>query len=252
MRTTPALDRGLEILQFIGAADRPVKPSELMEWLPRTATYELINTLRLREFIEVHEDGTLSLGVQLFTLGSKYAERIDPTHEAQASATQLTRTVDETVQVGVLRGRNVLYIARADPNRMVRLVSAVGRLIPAHCTAIGKALLSGLPDGEMDALYAERELEALTSNSITDYERLRAELTVIRRDGIAHDAGESNVEVMCVAAPVLDRVGNIVAALSISTTFARMTVERKQNLTHAVRDASARLAERLAGNGMNL
>jgi len=247
MRVVPALDRGLEILQYVGAATGPVKASELAKELkiPRTAVYELINTLREREFIDQNSDGTVTLGPVLFTLGGKYAEQLDPTREAQSIASDLMRQCDETVQIGVLRGRNVLYVARADPNRLVRLVSAVGRQIPAHATAIGKALLAQLEPAELEALFRGVELEALTAQTITDVAELNRQLDAIRETGVAYDNGESNLEVTCVAVPVIDVAGKCIAAISTSTTLGRMTPDRSVELTEIVRGGASRLSARL-------
>ncbi len=247
MRVVPALDRGLEILEYLGTVDSPIRPSEIVSRLnmPRTAVYELLNTLRERGFIEQHSDGQISLGPQLFTLGSKYGEKLDSTQVAQEVALQLIREVDETAQVGVLRGRNVLYIARADPNRMVRLVSAIGRQIPAHCTAIGKVLLAELADEELAERIDGVELEALTAQSITDAGVLREDLRRIRDEGVAYDNGESNLEVSCVAVPVRNVLGECIAAISISTPAARMNPDRLEVLRRAVLAAAARISSRL-------
>ncbi len=247
MRVVPALDRGLEILELIGSMDGPVRPSEITArlGLPRTAVYELINTLKERGFIEQLPDNQIGLGAQLFTLGSKYAEKLDATQVSQEVASMLMHEVEETVQVGVLRGRNVLYIARAVPNRMVRLVSAVGRQIPAHCTAIGKALLAALPQEELTARLDGVELEALTAQSITDRTALFADLAQIRAEGIAYDKGESNLEVNCMAVPIRNVAGECVAAISISVPVARMTPDRVDSIREAVLDGAARISTRL-------
>lgn len=247
MRVVPALDRGLQILELLGSIDGPVRPSEVTArlGLPRTAVYELISTLQARGFIEQVEDNQITLGAQLFTLGSKYAEKLDATQVAQEVASTLRHEVEETVQVGVLSGRNVLYIARADPNRMVRLVSAVGRQIPAHCTAIGKVLLAELPLPDLDARLGGVELEALTSQSITDKDALLADLQSIREAGIAYDHGESNLEVNCMAAPVRNVSGECVAAISISVPVARMTAEHSVVIREAVIRGAERFSTRL-------
>lgn len=253
MRIVPALDRGLGILNYLAESTGPVKASELTAQMgiPRTAIYELLNTLRERNYVNQHADGTLTLGTQLFYLGSKYAEELDSIQIAQQVATQLVLECEETVQVGVLRGRNVLYIARADPNRMVRLVSAVGRLIPAHATAIGKVLLSQLQDDDLNARLSGVELEALTSNSITDRDALERDLASIRSTGIGYDNGESNLEVNCVAAPVKNIQGTCVAAISISVPVARMSSEHLTFLTGLVQKGADQISARI-GYGSDL
>ncbi|AZI57415.1 IclR family transcriptional regulator [Nakamurella antarctica] len=247
MRVVPALDRGLEILEFLGSVDGPVRPAEIIArlGLPRTAVYELIHTLRERGFVEPVGEGHLWLGAQLFSLGSKYAGKLDVARVGQEIAAFVTQQVEETVQVGVLRGRNVLYIARSDPDRIVRLVSAVGRQLPAHCTALGKVLLSELTTAELEARLGNGELEALTARSITDPAVLRTELATILQTGVAYDDRESNLEVNCIAAPVRNVVGDCVAAISISVPLARMTPDRTEIIRDAVLAGAQRISSRL-------
>jgi len=247
VRTVPALDRGLQILELLARRDHPVKPAEVATELaiPRSATYELVSTLRRRGYIEQDNDGGASLGPRLLGLGSRYAQRLDVTQLAQEVASHLCEECNETVQVGTLDGRDVLYIARADPSRMVRLVSAVGRRLPAHCTAIGKALLAQLEDAELEARLDGVELESLTPQSLTDTDELRRVLDDIRTEGVARDDRESNLEVRCVAAPVFDAAGTCAAAVSISVPVPRMTAEHSDHLAEVVSRGAAEMSARL-------
>jgi len=247
MRTVPALDRGLQILELLGRSDCPVKASEVATLLriPRSATYELLSTLRRRGFLQQDSEGLVSLGPQLLALGSVYTQRLDLTQVAQEAAFSLRTECNETVQVGTLEGRDVLYIARADPSRIVRLVSAVGRRIPAHCTAIGKTLLADLDQDDLDVRLASAALESFTPQSITDVDHLKEVLRTIRAKGLAHDDRESNPEVRCVAAPVRDSTGRCAAAISISVPMGRMTAEHSAHLADVVRRGARELSARL-------
>lgn len=247
MRTVPALDRGLQILELLARREQSVKPAELAAELsiPRSATYELLSTLRRRGYIEQDPDGSASLGPQLLGLGSRYAQRLDLTQIAQEVASDLRDECQETVQVGTLEGREVLYVARADPSRIVRLVSAVGRRLPAHCTAIGKALLAELETEDLDGRLDGVVLESLTAQSVTDPDALRKALADIKADGLARDDRESNPEVRCVAAPVFDAAGRCAAAISISVPVQRMTDEHSQHLAQVVVRGATELSKRL-------
>jgi DNA-binding IclR family transcriptional regulator len=243
----PALDRGLQILEFIALQESPVKVAEMAATLgiPRSAAYELVHTLKCRDYVVQDRDGLVSLGSRLLALGSRYGQSLDLGHVAQEVATQVRDRSNETVQVGTLDHRHVLYIARADPSRMVRLVSAVGRRLPAHCTAIGKALLAQLDPADLDARLDGVELESFTPQSITDGDQLREALDQVRAEGFARDDRESNPEVRCVAAPVYDATGHCVAALSISVPTERMTAEHAQDLAAVVCEAAADFSCRL-------
>jgi IclR family transcriptional regulator, KDG regulon repressor len=247
MRTVPALDRGLQILELVARTESPVKAGDIATLLgfPRSATYELVSTLKERGYLTQDRDGAVGLGPQLFALGSRYGQSLDLAHVAQEIATSIRDQCHETVQVGTLEGREVLYIARADPERLVRLVSQVGRRLPAHCTALGKVLLAQLSPGELDERLGGIDLEALTPQSITQPEALRAELLRTRAEGLGRDDRESNPEVRCVAAPAWDATGRCAAAISISVPTERMTPEHAADLTGLVREAARILSGRL-------
>lgn len=247
MRIVPGLDRGLAILELLSSRRDPMKVSDIAATLklPRSATYENVNTLKVRNYVRMGTDGLVSLGPQLFVLGSSYSAQLDIGTAAQHTATVLMRQCNETVQVAVLDGREVLYIARADSTRMVRLVSAVGRRLPAHCTAIGKVLLAELDPADLDVRLRGVELERYTPQSITDLGVLTDALERIRETGIGEDDRESNPEVCCVAAPVHDITGACVAAISVSVPQARMTPASRPMLIEAVRSGAAELSAAL-------
>ena len=170
MREVPALARGLRILELLADAKQPLRVADIAARLdiPRSATYELISTLRLRRFIEQDSDGRMSLGAKLAMLGASFESGIDLPRLAADAARGLRDRSDETVQVAVLDDRHVLYIAKADSSRQLRLVSSLGRRLPAHVTGLGKVLLAALPADEFDRRMAGVQLESFTSTSIAD------------------------------------------------------------------------------------
>ena len=150
------------------------------------------------------------------------------------------------MHVAVLEGTNVIYIARVESTRQVRMVSAVGRQLPAHCTGVGKMLLSALSTQTLDALYPKRTaLPTMTRNSISSLSRLKSELAEIRARGLAFDEVESTEDVHCVAAGVRDHTGEMVAGLSISVPTTRWNDARRQVLADLARDGAARLSASL-------
>src|SRR3954447_3732725 len=148
-RAVPAASRALNILELF--LDAPVlSAAEIVNQLglPRTTVHELLGTLTDRRFLVVVPGQPLRyrLGVRLFQLGSVFAQQLDLAREAQRVAAEVAAECDETVHVAVLEGTNVIYIARVESTRQVRMVSAVGRRLPASCTGVGKLLLSALDD----------------------------------------------------------------------------------------------------------
>ncbi len=248
-RAVPALSRALDILELF--LDRPtLSAPDIIERLdlPRTTVHELVTTLVDRGYLEAVAGGPIRfrLGLRLFQLGSQFADRLDLVREAQEAAAEIAAACDETVHIAVLDGDSVVYVAKVDSTHPVRMVSAVGRRLPAHCTAVGKMLLSGLTKEALAVTYPRGQaLPAMTPNSISTVAKLRVHLATVRAEGVAYDECESNDSVRCVAAPVRDHTGRIVAAMSISVPALRWTEERGATWTDLIRGGAQALSERL-------
>lgn len=247
MREVPALARGLRILDLVAASPTPLKIAEVSTQLgiPRSATYELISTLRAHRVVEQTPDGGIVLGAKLFMLGSRFVDSVDADRLTADAAVTLRDRVDETIQIAVLDGRNVLYTAKAESSRQLRLVSTVGRTLPAHVTGIGKAILAALPEDRLDALYDGVTLETFTPTSIGTLAALKRELAATRERGFAIDNSESTPDVSCVAAAVRNSTGEAFAAMSISVPLSRMSDELRQRYATEVVDAATELSTQL-------
>lgn len=247
-RAVPAVQRAFDVLELF-LAERELSAPEITAklGLPRTTVHELVGTLTERGYLAPAgpDSNRFRLGVRGFQLGSAYAERLDLAREGQLVAEEIARRCHETVHVGVLEGADVFYVAKVDSSHPVRMVSAVGRRLPAHCTAVGKTLLSAMDREHLDQLYPSSRLAAMTGNSITQRRTLYGELERIVEQGVAREYCESNEAVACVAAPVRDRTGAVVAALSISVPIPRWSDEVAAELAELVREGAATLSERL-------
>ncbi|MFI5801669.1 IclR family transcriptional regulator [Streptomyces sp. NPDC051561] len=252
-RQVPAVTRALDILELFLEGDGTLSAPDITRklGLPRTTVHELVTTLAARNYLSAvpEQPGRYQLGLRNYQLGSRYAEELDLAAEGRRVAVEVAQTCDETVHVAVLEGADVIYIAKVDSTHAVRMVSAAGRRLPAHCTSVGKMLLASLPEGELNARIAGLELTAMTPHSITDPEALRVVLGTIRARGIAVEHRESNPDVSCVAAPVRDSSGRVVAALSVSVPMSRWSDEREEQLGELAAKGAADLSLRLGYRG---
>ncbi|WP_101254200.1 IclR family transcriptional regulator [Streptomyces barkulensis] len=255
-RLVPAVTRAFDILELFLDGDGTLSAPEITRklGLPRTTVHELVTTLAARSYLVPvpGQPGRYRLGVRTYQLGSRYAEQLDLAAEGQQVARSVAETCDETVHVAILEGADVIYIAKVDSTHAVRMVSAAGRRLPAHCTSVGKMLLASLPPDELDARLpgpGDEPLRAMTENSITSPGELREALAGIRERGVAVERRESNPDVSCVAAPVRDSTGKVVAALSISVPMIRWSEERRAELENLAVEGAAELSARLGHRG---
>lgn len=248
--TAPALRRGLDILELFLESNDGLKVPEMTERLgiPRASVHELVGALVERGYLQAKPDvpGRFVLCVRALQLGGAYERELDLAEVGRETARRIAAKCGETVQIVVREGKHVVYLVKVDSTHSIRLVSEVGRRLPAHCTAVGKALLAALPDDEVDALFPDdASLMPMTSNSISTKERLFRELALTRERGFAEENGESNENAACVAAPVYDRSGNCISAISISVPSSRMDETKKSEYINLVLQGARELSTSL-------
>lgn len=246
----PSVKRAFEILELFLDGTPSFSVPEIAQrlGLPRTTAYELVQTLLACGYFEKADNQShrFTLGLRVFELGNVFSARLDIAEEGQKVAKKISIACDETVQMAIRDDTDAVFIIRVDSSQTLRLVSAVGSRLPAHCTAVGKMMLSALTDVELKALYrGHNRLRGMTANSITTIKGLVSELAMIRKRGYAYDDCESNEEARCVAAPVYDRNGSICAAMSITVPVSRMNSNRKKELAAIVQDGAKELSHRL-------
>lgn len=224
---------------------------DLQRW-PKSSTLALVRTLRDREFLaDGRRERSYRLGPRLVQLGAAYLSSIDLVRDGQEIVREVSRRCDETVHLATLVGRNVIYVAKEEGTGQVRMVSAIGKTVPAHGTGVGKLLLSALSPEEFDRLIPPGlALEKLTETTLADRGALLSELAAIRARGYGLDDGESTVGLRCVAAPVYDSDGNMVAAMSVSVPSPRMTDARLNELRELILDGASELSQRLGWAGV--
>lgn len=248
-RSVPAVSRALDILELFIENEELSMPEIVGHLgLPRTSVHELVSTLTERGYLSGVGGDTrrFQLGLRAYQVGHHYQERVELAREGRIVCEAVAAQCDETVHLAVRDHDSVVYVAKVDSTHSVRLVSALGRRLPANCTAVGKTLLASLDDGAVEALYSDnRSLPTLTANSIDSLDALLSALAVIRRDGFGWEWAESNNNVACVAAPVRDATGSVVAAMSISIPTIRLDDERKPLLEKTIQSAAFDLSGRL-------
>ncbi|MGB3327678.1 MAG: IclR family transcriptional regulator [Thermomicrobiales bacterium] len=242
-------DRTLDLLELFARIPDGMTLAEVCATLgwPKSSTLNLLRTMTARGYVIANGGaGTYQLGPKVAALGKAYLDRADLGRVGQEVVRDVSRALDETVHLAILRGTNVLYIAKEEGGGQMRMVSAVGRMIPAHGTGVGKMLLASLPPEDLDRLLPPGEpLPRLTTTTITDRAAFARDLVRIREQDFATDDGESTVGLRCIAAPVRDASGKVVAAMSVSVPSPRFTPDRVPTLHRTVLEGAHTLSERL-------
>ncbi|HXS53422.1 MAG TPA: IclR family transcriptional regulator [Usitatibacter sp.] len=213
--------------------------------LAKSTVHRLATTLVEYDMLEQNrETGKYRLGLAFFELGTLVRRKMDVTTEAQGEIHALADSSGETVQLAILDHLTVLYIRIRESRQAVRLSSGLGSRAPAHCTGVGKALLA-FQSPEAVQLVVDNGLKRYTENTITDPEKLRAELALIRARGYAIDDEEIEVGLRCVAAPIRDHSARVVAAISVAAPVQRMSKKQVQATIPSVVAAAENISRRL-------
>ena len=214
--------------------------------LHKSTIHRLLMVLERHRLVERHgESGKFGLGLKLFELGSKASGRLGLGERSRPHLERLAAGAGETAHLCVLDGGEVLYLAKVEPSRTVRVPSSIGQRNPAHCTAVGKALLAFLPDEEVETVIRRRGLKAHTRNTIVSPSLLRRALRVIRERGYAVDDEEIEEGLRCVGAPVRDHSGRVVASMSVAGPAFRLTRSKTPSIGRLVMKAAHELSAEL-------
>lgn len=214
--------------------------------LPNSSAHALLQTVLHQGFIEYEESTrNFRLGFRLWEVAQSYAMDGDLATLAQPLMDQLTATTMETVQLARLDGLENVYLAISESPHAMKLVSAVGMRLASHATGLGKVLLASLGDDELDRRLAGVELAEYTERTITDPRRLRVELARIRNRGYGEDNEEFVRGCRCIAMPIHDSRGDVVAALSVSVPTPRYNQKVARTIREALRATVSQLEQRL-------
>jgi DNA-binding IclR family transcriptional regulator len=249
--SVPAVSRAVAVLRALASRADPVPAAVLARELelPRSTVYHLLTVLEGEGFV-VHlpESRAYGLGVGVFELGSAYL-RNDPLERlARPLLSGLVEQTGHTVHLGVLHGRETLYLLKEQPSSAIPLVTEVGVRLPAHLTAVGRAMLALLPRAQVRALYPSRaDFVDRTGRGPATPIALRELLSFERVRGWSEEDGQITTGIASVGVCVLDYGGRPAAAIGCTFPSAALPDLARAELAATIRVAASRLSARLSG-----
>lgn len=235
-----SVERAFDILEALAHADGPLGLSALIRetGLPLATVHRLLGTLGARGYIRQDpESRQYLLGPSVLTLREPYTQLFGAW--AQQHLAELADVSQETANLAVLDGTNVVYIAQVAAPRRLRMFTRVGNLVLPHASAVGKVLLAFGPRADAEHILDHTGLPRRTAATITNRARFLAELDTVAQQGFAVDTGEEEEAVRCLAVPVFV-AGGSAAAMSVSGPAARLeSHDQDQLVAEMTRIASA-------------
>jgi DNA-binding IclR family transcriptional regulator len=225
--TVDAAAKALELLSVFSFREPRLSLAELAArtGIPRATAFRLLSTLEQSGFLDkVH--GAFQPGIKCFVLGNIVAGGLDLRETARPHLVALREATRETTQIAILDHWQVVYLERMLSSLSVGYMrSRAGAILPAYCTGLGKTLLAFRPEAEVRAWAATQKFAALTPRTITSAKRLLKDLAGIRERGYGLDEEEREKGVTCIAAPIFNHTGDVVAAISVAGPTGRMPRE---------------------------
>lgn len=233
----PSIDRAIKMLKILASSKNGLNLNELTfkSSLPKTSVFRILTTLEASNLVERDSDGRkYSLGLELFELGSAKLKRTNLYSVSYSYLEKLAQESGETTCLGVLNEGEVVYLAEVESSANVRATPMTGRRAPAHCTATGQILLAYLPEQEVDKIIQETGLFSCTGRTITDQEEFKKRLDLAKSQGFVVAIGEHHDDVFCVATPIRNNHGKVVASITIYGPIIRTSDSLEDRLDELV------------------
>jgi IclR family transcriptional regulator, KDG regulon repressor len=237
--------KALDVLDQVAAFGRPVRFSELLAQspFPKATLYRLVQTLTHQGMLAHDpEHQTYSPGVRLVRLAHAAWAQSSLAPVARPWLDRLSASVGETVHLAQLDHAQVLYVDKRNATRPIEMFSEAGKIGPAYCTGVGKAMLAFLDDNARNEIIAQQSFHAFTPATLTTPEALSMELADVREKGCAFDREEHEPGIICAAVPILTERGRALGALSITSSTRRTSLDGLALLVPLLRDTARQIA----------
>lgn len=239
------MGKALDLLDAVAATGRPVRFAELLGSSPhpKATLYRLLQTLTSQGMLAYDaRDHSYRLGLRLVRLAHAAWAQSSLAPIARPHLDALSASTGETVHLAQLDSGHVLYVDKRNATRPIEMFAQAGKVGPAYCTGVGKAMLAALEGEALEDALNRQAFHRFTPSTIPDAAALRAELDRIRKAGLAFDREEHEPRIICVAAPIRARSGRLLGALSVTSATDRHTLDDLAALGPDLREAAERIA----------
>jgi len=248
-----SVERALQILDLFNEQATELKITDISRQmgLSKSTLHSLLKTLQLHGYIDQNpENGKYRLGMKLVERGHFVVSTIDIRQKAKTWLQDLSARTGQTTHLGILDGREGVYIEKIEGRLAAIAYSRIGRRLPVHATAIGKVLIAWLGEAELNALLEGYDYTTFTPATIASREALLAALADTRAQGYAMDSEENEQGVRCIAVPVRNHESRVIAALSLSTLTSRVDDAGLAQFREQLQEAGLQLSHALGYAGV--
>ena len=242
------LERSLDVLEILAQAEEPLGVTEIGSRisLHKSTVHRILQTLCHRGYVEKKKDNErYYLGIKIIELGIRFFNDLEIRKVAAPVLSDLVKVLDEVVHLVLPDEGEIVYIDRAESSQVVSMHSKVGRRAPMHCTAVGKALLSTMPEEEVRHILERKGMTSYTPHTITDPDTLLVELRKIKVSKISIDTQENEIGVICLGTPIFDYSGRAIGAISVSGPASRIEEKGIERIGAEMKKSGERISANL-------
>lgn len=253
VKKNQSIGKALQIIEVMAVHGGPMRLQDIAGKVsqPPSTTLRFLNTLMDYGYADQNDD-TLQyfLTMKFGRIGDLVSRQVKIRDVVRAFLDELSRKFEESVTLAVEQNLNVVYIDVVDgPDHILQALQRVGKIAPLHCTGVGKCLMLDFDEKKINELVRTKGLPAHTKNTIKTKDALLLDLSKARHQGHAEDTEEYESGVRCVAAPLRDYSGKVVAAISLSCPVSRLPQEKLSLVRKELTDAAKEISKRLGHNG---
>ncbi len=244
-KSSGTVGKALSVLDQVASFERPVRFNDVLEDspFPKATLYRILQNLVTEGLLTFDREWqTYSLGVRLVRLAHSAWTQSSLAPVARPHLTALSEATGETIHLAQLDGPHVLYLDKRDAKRRITMFSEAGKVGPAYCTGVGKAMLAFLPKDELERILPQQSYHRFTPATLCSQQALTGELEQIREHGFALDREDHEPGIICVAVPVLSRTKQMMGAISITSTSARTSLGKLEKLVPDLQNAASEIA----------
>jgi len=240
----PAVKRSFEVLEYLAENNNICHVTDISKHLeiPANSVYRIVSTLESLGYIERIQGGRIVLGKKIFALGNTVAEHLGINRIALPHMINLTELTKETSLLGVLVEDKVLIMEQIESPHPLKITVKVGSLFPSYISVFGKILLAHLPEDKMGEIISSMKMTRLTSQTITDPQKLKSHLKEIRSNGLGIDWQEYEDGIACVGVPILDKKGEVIASVGIHGPTSRLSRQNIEKLLPEIKEAGRKIS----------
>jgi DNA-binding IclR family transcriptional regulator len=240
------LEKGLRILELLVMHQRlSVSDVAVQMNINKSASHRFLASLKALGYVDQNSDSRYHLTSRLFDLAATSLTPSNIKEIARPLLAKLSRETGETINLGHWTGDEVFYLDKIESTEMLSANLAIGTPVPAHCTAMGKAMLAYFPKAKLGQYLESVEFKQLTSNTITERQALINEMLLIRKRGFAIDDQEFALGIRCIAVAVWSSGDYPTYSLSVAGPASRMTDEKISNIEKMLLELGSSLSNRL-------